>query len=39
MQAESGKEDLKKKLTDLEKQKVDLTNRVINFYFLFFISY
>jgi len=29
MQAESGKEDLKRKLQDLEKQKVELTNRVI----------
>ena len=40
MQAESGKEDLKKKLTDLEKQKVDLTNRVSFFYlFVLFVFY
>lgn len=29
MQAESGKEELKRKLEDLEKQKVELTNRKI----------
>jgi dynein light intermediate chain len=29
LQAESGKEELKKKLEDLEKQKIELGNRVI----------
>ncbi len=30
LQAESGKEELKKKLENLEKQKIELSNRVIN---------
>jgi len=33
LQAESGKEELKNRLKDLEKQKIELSNRVkINFY-------
>jgi hypothetical protein len=31
LQAESGKEELKKKLEDLEAKKVELTNRVYNY--------
>lgn len=43
LQAESGKEELKKKLENLEKQKIELSNRVIfkksinhNFYLIIF---
>lgn len=31
LQAESGKEELKKKLSELEKQKIELTNKVMKY--------
>lgn len=39
MQAESGKEELKNKLEDLEKQKIELTNRVNIFFDLIAYNY